>query len=284
MKTDWIGRACAKAIRDGVVFLDNVIDANRYPTAEIAEATLRTRKIGLGVMGFADLLAISGIPYDSAQAVPLAGKIAKFITATAREMSIELGAKRGSFPAFNSSVWATRGLSSIRNAAVTCVAPTGTLSIIAGVSGGIEPFFALATRRRTLDDRQFVEVNELVSAELEKLGAIGQDALSVIRETGSQRNADGIPSQLRRRFPVALEIPWSAHLAVQAAFQEHIDAAVSKTINLPSDAPSTLVRDVFNAAARLRLKAVTVYRYSSRPRQVLSLLEPESYECRECAV
>ena len=272
------------AIRDAVVFLDNVIDANSYPTAEIAEATRRTRKTGLGVMGFADLLARSGTPYDSAEAVQLAGRIAEFTTATAREMSIELGAKRGSFPAFDSSVWAKRGFSSMRNAAVTCVAPTGTLSIIAGVSGGIEPFFALATRRRTLDDRQFVEVNEHVRDELEKLGASGRDALSVIRETGSLRDADGIPAQLKRRFPVALEIPWPAHLAVQAAFQEHIDAAVSKTINLPTDAPSALVREVFNAAARLRLKGVTVYRYGSRPRQVLSMLEPESSECRECAV
>jgi len=272
------------AIRDAVVFLDNVIDANSYPTLEIAEATRCTRKIGLGVMGFADLLAISDLCFDSAEAVQLAGKIAEFMTAMAREMSIELGAKRGSFPAFDSSVWVKRGFSSMRNAAVTCIAPTGTLSIIAGVSGGIEPFFALATRRRTLEDRQFVEINHLVGNELEKLGAIGQDALIVVRETGSLRDAKGIPEQLKQRFPVALEIPWTAHLAVQAAFQEHVDAAVSKTVNLCSDAPSTLVRDVFNAAARLRLKGVTVYRYGSRPRQVLSLLEPESAECRECAV
>ena len=121
----------------------------------------------------------------------------------------------------------------MRNAAVTCVAPTGTLRIIAGLSAGIEPFFALATRRRTLDDRQFIEVNQLVSAALEKLGAIGREALSVISETGSRHDAKGIADQLKRRFPVALKIPWSAHLAVQVAFQKYVDAAVSKTVNLP---------------------------------------------------
>jgi ribonucleoside-diphosphate reductase alpha chain len=272
-----------EAVRNAVVFLDNVIDANSYPTPEIAEATRRTRKIGLGVMGFADLLALLGIAYDSAEAIKLAEKIAEFITTRAREVSVELGARRGSFPAFDESVWAQRGFTSMRNAAVTCVAPTGTLSIIAGVSGGIEPFFSLATRRRSLDDRQFIEVNELASNALEKLGDVGRDALGLIQGTGSLRDAVGIPPQLKETFPIALEIPWSAHLAIQSAFQRHIDAAVSKTINLPSDAPPSVVRDAFNTAATLRLKGVTVYRYGSRPRQVLSILEPETSECRECA-
>jgi ribonucleoside-diphosphate reductase alpha chain len=273
------------AIREAVVFLDNVIDVNRYPFPEIAAATRRTRKIGLGVMGLADLLAGLGIAYDSEEGLDLGGRLAEFLTAEARAASGELAERRGSFPAFSDSVWPERGLKALRNATVTCVAPTGTLSLLAGVTGGIEPFFALATVRRMLDGRRFVDVNEKAAAALATVGADGGRALEEIREHGSMRAIQGLPAHLRERFPIALEIAPTFHLRMQAAFQEHVDAAVSKTVNLPRDSPLADVREVFDLARLLHLKGVTVYRYGSRPDQTLSLVHEDArHDCRECAV
>lgn len=280
---DW--ERFAEAVRDAVVFLDNVVEANRYPAAEIADATRRTRKLGLGVMGLADLLAQLEIPYDSRHALELGGKIARFLSSTAWAASFELASTRGAFPAYAESRLRERGFPSARNAAVTCVAPTGTLSVIAGVAGGIEPFFALATARRALDGRRFVEINRAVEQELEALGSAGAPGVAAIREHGSLTEAAGIPAALARRFPIALEIPASAHLRMQAAFQEHVDAAVSKTVNLRATASPAAVREIFLMARELKLKGVTVYRYGSRAEQVLSLLEESARaDCRECAV
>ena len=235
----------ADVIHDAVVFLDNVIEANNYPFAEIDAASRRTRKMGLGVMGLADLLARIGLPYDSEQALTLAGKIARFVTEKARIASVDLGERRGSFPAFHQSVWPARGFSALRNAALTCIAPTGTISLIAGASSAIEPFFALALARRMLDGRHFVEVNALIEQELAALGAAGARALELIREQGSARRVVDLPEHLRRRFPIALEIAPAFHLRMQAAFQAHMDAAVAKTVNLPQAAPLDAVREVF---------------------------------------
>ena len=280
---DW--KRCAEAIHDAVFFLDNVVEANHYPFPEIEAATRRTRKIGLGVMGLADLLADIGIPYDSEEAVTLAEKIAGFLTAEARAASIKLGERRGSFPAFQESVWPGRGFSALRNATLTCVAPTGTISLIAGTSSAIEPFFALAFARRVLDAKVMIEVHPAVEKELAALGASGQAALRVLREHGSLRRSTNLPIDLRRRFPTALEIAPEWHLRIQAAFQAHVDAGVSKTVNLPHDAPPSAVRDVFNLARLLRLKGVTVYRYASRAGQALSLINDKVRpDCRECAV
>jgi ribonucleoside-diphosphate reductase alpha chain len=280
---DW--RRLADVVYDAVVFLDNVIEANHYPCTEIDGATRRTRKIGLGVMGLADLLARIGVPYDSEQALTVAGKIAKFITDNARATSVELGVRRGSFPAFGQSVWPVRGFSALRNAAATCIAPTGTISLIADASSGIEPFFALALGRRLLDGKRVVEINTAVEQELAILGAIGAQALEHIKELGSARLVASLPEQLRRRFPIALEIAPAFHLRMQAAFQAHMDAAVAKTVNLARDVPLRAVREIFMLARELRLKGVTVYRYGSRPRQVLSLIGDEALaDCRECAV
>jgi ribonucleoside-diphosphate reductase alpha chain len=274
-----------EAIRDAVVFLDNLIDASGYCAPAIEEATRMTRKLGLGIMGLADLFAELGIAYDSDEALELAAQIAAFLTAEARAASVELGERRGSFPALGESVWPERGFKALRNATVTCVAPTGTLSLIAGCSSGIEPFFALATARRVLDGRTLVEVNEAVLRALAPLGEAGRRALAAIRAHGSLRAAQGIPEALVRRFPIALEIAPSAHLRMQAAFQAHVDAAVSKTVNLPADAPRDEVRDVYLGARRLKLKGVTVYRYGSRAGQTLSLVHEERVpDCRECAV
>ncbi len=282
-EVDW--ERLKHAIRDAVVFLDNVIEANDYPFPEIEAATRRTRKLGLGVMGLAELFAQTGVPYDSTEGLALGARIAAFLTSEARAASVCLAEKRGSFPAFHDSVWPGRGFSGLRNATVTCIAPTGTISLIAGTSSGIEPFFALAFTRRVLEGRVLVEVNPAVTEALARLGAEGEAAMRQVREHGSLRGIKGLPQELRRRFPIALEIPPALHVRMQAAFQANVDAAVSKTVNFPPDAPVTAIRQVFLLARRLRLKGITVYRYGSRPGQTLSLIgETARYDCRECAV
>jgi ribonucleoside-diphosphate reductase alpha chain len=279
---DW--QTLGAAIDDAVTFLDNVIEANVYPAAEIEAATRRTRKIGLGVMGLADLLAGLGISYDSPQALMLGERIASFLTHRARARSEQLGKERGSFPAFEQSVWSSRGFRSLRNATVTCIAPTGTLSLLAGVSSGIEPFFALATARRVLGGQRMVEMSQSVRRMLAELGPLREPALAAIRAHGSLSQVAEIPEAVRRRFPIALEMSPRAHLRMQAAFQAHVDAGVSKTVNLPPDAPRELAREVFLEAHRLKLKGVTVYRYGSRRGQTLSLVDEERIpDCRECA-
>jgi ribonucleoside-diphosphate reductase alpha chain len=273
-----------QTIGDAVVFLDNVIEANRFPFPEIELATRRTRKIGLGVMGLAELLAKIGLPYDSDAGVRMGSCIARFLTTKARAASAELGARRGSFPAFEQSVWPGRGLSALRNATTTCVAPTGTISLIAGTSSGIEPLFALSIERRILDGRVLREINPLVEETLAPLGDLGRASLGEIRERGAMRGIAALPDSIRERFPTALEIPPEIHLQMQAAFQSHMDAGVSKTVNLASDAPLEAVRKVFFLARKLHLKGVTVYRYGSRSGQTLSLLGDQArHDCRECA-
>jgi len=280
---DWA--RLSEAIHDGVVFLDNVIDANHYPFGAVETATRRTRKIGLGVMGLADLFARLGMAYDSEEAINCAEKIAKFLATEGWRASIELAHRRGSFSAFATSLWPSRGFRALRNATVTCIAPTGTISLIAGVSSSIEPYFALALSRRVLDGITRTEVNPLVEAELAKLGATGTRALDEIKRRGSLRDLTGLPAELRRRFPISLEIAPEYHLRMQAAFQNHVDAAVSKTINLPADAPPSAVKEIFLHARELRLKGITVYRYGCRPGQTLSLIDEDARpDCRECGV
>ena len=272
-------------IHDAVMFLDNVIEASCHPCPEIASATRRTRKMGLGVMGFADLLAQIGLAYDSDAGLAMGARIAEFLTTEGRAASVALGERRGSFPAFAESVWPQRGFTALRNATVTCVAPTGTISLLAGTASGIEPFFALAVARRVLDGRRFIEVNPTVAAALAPLGQAAETALAAIREHGSISRLEELPAELRRRFPIALEIAPAMHVRMQAAFQAHVDAAVSKTVNLPREATVSAVRDVYRLARQLRLKGITVYRYGSRPGQALSLVhEDVVHDCRECAV
>jgi ribonucleoside-diphosphate reductase alpha chain len=280
---DWPG--LKEAIRDAVVFLDNVIEANSYPCPEIEAATRRTRKIGLGIMGWAEILSRIGVAYDSDEGLALGKRVARFLTDEARVVSVELGEKRGSFPAFYDSIWPKQGFSALRNASVTCVAPTGTISLLAGTSSSIEPFFALALVRRVLDGRVLSEVNPMVSAALAPLGEIGRAAVQSVLARGSIRQIRELPEELRLRFPTALEISPEFHLRMQAAFQAHIDAAVSKTVNLPAHAPPEAVAEVFSLARRLGLKGVTVYRYGSRPGQTLSVGDEHARpDCRECAV
>lgn len=280
---DW--PALREAIHDAVVFLDNVIEATAYPSPEIRAATRRTRKIGLGVMGFADLLIELGIPYDSIDAVSLAGDIVTFLSIEARIASLELGKRRGSFPAFPESVWPGVGYRALRNATVTCVAPTGTISLVAGVSSGIEPLFALAVCRRLLDGRHFMEVHPAVEKAIEALGDQAPGVREHVLRHGTIRDCTLVPQEIRQRFPTALDIAPEWHVRMQAQFQAYIDAAVSKTINLPADATVEQVRDIYLMAREYLLKGITVYRYGSRPGQVLSLVDDAALaECRECAV
>ena len=280
---DWAGLAAAA--RDAVVFLDNVVEATAHPVPEIRAATQRTRKIGVGVMGLAELLARLGIPYDSEAGVALGGRLAETVAAAARRASEELGVRRGSFPAFADSVWPGRGLAALRNASVTCVAPTGTLSLLAGTSSGIEPFFALAVRHRLLDGASYLEIAPGLEAALARGGAGAAAAREAVGRTGSLRDVGDLPAELRRAFPIALDITPDWHLRMQSAVQAHVDAAVSKTVNLPAAAPPDAVDAAFRLARRLRLKGVTVYRYGARREQPLTLVDdPSRHECRECAI
>ncbi|MDQ7793969.1 MAG: LAGLIDADG family homing endonuclease [bacterium] len=252
-----------------VRFLDNVIDANRYPLPEIAEATHRTRKIGLGIMGFADMLIGLKVAYDSEPAVALAGEVMAFIQREARAASTELARERGAFPEFAASIYA--GGPPIRNATCTTIAPTGTLSIIAGCSSGCEPLFAVAFHRKVLDGQVLVEVNPLFLEMAQAGGFYSPELIERISEAGTVRGVEGVPADVAALFVCAHEMDPDWHLRIQAAFQEHVDNAVSKTVNLPAQATPADVADAFWKAHRSGLKGLTIYRYASREEQVLNV-------------
>ncbi|MCS7007127.1 MAG: adenosylcobalamin-dependent ribonucleoside-diphosphate reductase [Thermoleophilia bacterium] len=266
---DW--EELARVVRLAVRFLDDVITVNRYPFPELEEAALATRKIGLGVMGLAELLAALGLPYDSEPALELAERIAAWIRQEARAASAELAAERGPFPRFPDSVFARAGGPPLRNAQLTSIAPTGTISVIAGTTAGIEPMFALAYFRNVLGTR-LVELNPLFERTARERGFWSDDLAAEILERGTLRDLPGIPEDVRRAFVTALELPPQAHVRMQAVFQRHTDAAVSKTVNLPEDASPDAVREVFLSAWRAGVKGITVYRYGSRPSQVLTVV------------
>jgi ribonucleoside-diphosphate reductase alpha chain len=251
-----------------VRFLDDVIEVSDYPFAEIAKASRGSRKIGLGVMGFADLLVDLGIPYDSAEAVETAEGMMARIASRARRASAELARERGVFPNFVGSRAEAAG-DRLRNATVTSIAPTGTLSIIAGCCSGIEPYFALAFARHVLDGDRLPETNSRFEAALRGAGAWSELLVEQVRRTGSVRGNPAVPEQVRRLFPIAADIAPSAHLDIQAAFQRHVDNAVSKTVNLPNSATVEEVEVIYTDAWRRGLKGVTVFREDSKGVAVL---------------
>ncbi|MEM3745229.1 MAG: vitamin B12-dependent ribonucleotide reductase [Candidatus Bathyarchaeia archaeon] len=257
-----------RTVRIAVHFLDNVIDANKYPIPQIEKATKANRKIGLGVMGFAEMLIKLGIPYDSEEAVATAEKVMSFISEEARKKSVELGEERGSFPNFPGSVWEKMGYKAMRNATVTSIAPTGTISIIAGTSSGIEPLFAVAFVRNVMGTQLF-EVNPVFEQIAKERGFYSIDLISKIAKTGSVQGLSEVPPDVRRLFVTALEIAPEWHVRMQAAFQKYTDNAVSKTVNLPHEATIDDVKKVFMMAWKLKCKGITVYRYGSRAEQVL---------------
>ncbi|MDN5340857.1 MAG: ribonucleoside-diphosphate reductase alpha chain [Euryarchaeota archaeon] len=254
----------ANVVRCGVDFLDAVIDVNRFPLPEIRERTLATRKIGLGVMGFAEALIRMGIPYESEEALRFAESLMERICATARERSEELGEKLGSFPAIEGSVYS----GAMRNATVTTIAPTGSIHLIAGTTSGIEPLFSLAYDR-TIDGRPVSIMSDLVAEFLPRTAG-GKDVTEHIRRHGT---VAGLPldEHARDLFKTAVEIAPEHHIRMQAAFQKYVDNAVSKTVNLPESSTVDDIVRVFSIAHDLGCKGTTAYRYRSRPDQIFSL-------------
>jgi len=258
-------------VRAAVHFLDNVIEVNQYPLPEIEAASKRTRKIGLGVMGFADLLIQMGIAYDSPEAAEQAEAIMAFIQREAREASAALGRQRGNFPAFAQSIFAGTATAHMRNATVTTIAPTGTISLLAGASSGIEPLFAIAHERHMLDQQTVSEVHPLFLKTAKRQGFFSAELMEQVVRHGSVQALEAVPDETRALFRTAHDIapPW--HIQIQAAFQKHTDNAVSKTVNFPAEATPEEVAQVFRDAARLGCKGVTIYRYGSRHHQVLNV-------------
>ena len=259
-----------RTVRTAVHFLDNVIDMNKFPFPEIEKMTKSTRKIGLGVMGFADLLFQLDVPYNSEEAICIAREIMEFIDEEAKKKSQELALKRGEFPAFSESVYAENGEPLIRNATRTTIAPTGTISIISGCSSGIEPLFALSFTRNVMDNDELPEVHPLFEERMRKEGLYSEELLHKVAEAGSVAHIDEVPQYVKDVFVTSHEItpPW--HIRMQAAFQEHTDNAVSKTVNFPNDATEQDVADVYKLAHDLNCKGVTIYRDGSRDVQVLN--------------
>jgi ribonucleoside-diphosphate reductase alpha chain len=266
-----------ETVRNAVHFLDNVVDANVYPLKEIAEITRANRKIGLGVMGFADMLIMLGVPYDSEEALELGEQVMRFIEEEAHKKSREIGEARGSFPNFEKSIWKDR-YSAFRNATVTTVAPTGTISIIAGCSSGIEPLFAISFMRNVLGGARLFETNVLFEETAKARGFYSAKLLEEVARTGSVQKIAGVPDDVKRLFVTALDIDPVWHVKVQAAFQKSTDNAVSKTVNLPFEAKVEDVREIYDLAWQLKCKGVTVFRYGSKPEQVLYIGEIKTKE------
>ena len=288
---DW--EHLARTVRAGVHFLDNVVDVNVYPVEEIRCATLASRKVGLGVMGFAEMLIRLGIPYDSSEALRAAEEVMKFITQTAESASAQLAERRGSFPNFAKSIWPQRGYRHMRNAALTTVAPTGTISIVADTPSGIEPLFALSFLRNVLGGTQLFEENKLFRQAAESCGIYSRGLMAEVARRQGVRGISSVPESMQRLFGTALEIDPEWHVRMQAAFQRHTHSAVSKTVNLPHEATHEDVKRAFWLAYKLKCKGITVFRYGSRQQQVLEShfqsLEglpefPSEYDgsCRSC--
>jgi ribonucleoside-diphosphate reductase alpha chain len=266
-RPDW--ERMAETIRWGVRFLDDVIEVNNFPLPEIRDITRANRKIGLGIMGFADMLIRMGIPYNTPEAERFARKLMAFIRRESMRASTQLAAERGVFPNHGKSLFGRRNLP-VRNATVNTVAPTGTISIIAGCSSGIEPLFAISYVRNVLSGTRLFEINPIFEKVARARGIYKREILAEIARWGSLRRIKGIPRDIKRVFVTAFDVEPGQHLRIQAAFQEHCDNSVSKTINLPAESTIDDVRNIYLAAHRLKCKGITIYRYGSRAEQVLS--------------
>jgi ribonucleoside-diphosphate reductase alpha chain len=264
----------------GARFLDDVIDMNKFPLKQIEDETIRNRKIGLGVMGFAEMLIEMNISYNSTEAIGIAEEIMGFISRLGREESARLGSQRGSFPVFEQSK--LKSWDAMRNSTVTTVAPTGTISIIAGTSSGIEPLFAISFVRHVLEGARLYEASPLFEKAAKERGIYSQELMTEVAKKGSVQDIAGVPQDMKEIFVTALDIPPEQHVRVQAAFQKYTDNGVSKTVNLPQSATVGDVLKVYNLAYDLGCKGVTVFRYGSRS-QVLYLENGETVPgCKYC--
>ncbi len=264
---DW--EKLEKTVKNAVHFLDNVIDVNKYPIEEIDFTTKQTRKIGLGVMGWADSLLMMKIPYNSTEAIELGERLMKFISDVGREKSQEMAAKRGTFPLFDESILPEDKPQ--RNGTITTIAPTGTLSIIAECSSGVEPIFGYVFVRNIMDGTEMLEVNSVLKEELERRGLYSEALMKRIAKEGSIAHIEEIPEDIRRVFVSSHDINPEDHIRMQAAFQKYTDNAVSKTVNFSHAATKEDVAEVYKLAFRLGCKGVTIYRDGSRDEQVLNI-------------
>jgi ribonucleoside-diphosphate reductase alpha chain len=258
-----------ETIHWGIRFLDDVIEVNRFSLAQVQEITFANRKIGLGVMGFADLLIRLGLPYHSPEALRFAARLMRFVHNESLQASAALARERGVFPNFARSLYARKNLR-VRNATVNTIAPTGTISIIAGCSSGIEPLFAMSFIRNVLSGTKLFEVNPIFEEIAKSRGFYSKEMVARVAQSGSLRKIQGIPRDIKRIFVTAFDVSPEQHLRVQAAFQRYSDNSVSKTINLPSEATAEDVRRIYLMAYRMKCKGITIYRYGSKEEQVLS--------------
>ncbi len=265
---DW--QRLKDVVKLSVRFLDNVIDANNYPLPQIHEMTLSNRKIGLGVMGWSDMLILLGIPYNSPEAISLGEKVMRFINEEGHAASRELAKERGPFPNYKGSIFDKKGAEPIRNATITTIAPTGTISIIANASSGVEPLFAVSFVRQVLDNNILIDVNPIFEKIARERGFYSEELMKRIADHGTIQDIAEIPEDVRRVFVTAHDITPEVHIEMQAAFQKHTDNAVSKTVNFSNGATVEDVEKVYQLAYKLDCKGVTIYRDGSRDMQVLS--------------
>ncbi len=258
-------------VRAGMRFLDNIIDINRYPLDEIRDMCVGNRKVGLGIMGFADALYRLGIPYDSERGVEFGEKVMKFINDESHNMSEELAKERGTFPFWEGSVWEKKVGREMRNAATTTVAPTGTISIIAGCSSGVEPLFSLVFFRNVMDGKRLAEVNDSFKKVATEGGFFSDELVKAVAEKGSLSEIEGVPDDIKRVFVCAHDVAPEWHIRMQAAFQHFNDSSISKTINFRHDAAVEDVKKLFVMAYDQRVKGVTVYRDGCRENQPMEL-------------
>jgi ribonucleoside-diphosphate reductase alpha chain len=266
-EVDW--KKLKEQIMWGIRFLDDVIEVNKFPLPQIRDITFANRKIGLGVMGFADMLIRLGIPYNSVEAIHFAEQLMRFIYRESLKTSQILAAERGVFPNYKKSLYAKKDLQ-IRNATVNTVAPTGTISIIAGCSSGIEPLFAISFVRNVLSGTNLFEVNSHFEQMARARGFYSKELIAEIAQAGSLKKIKEIPIDVKRTFVTAFDVTPKQHVQIQGAFQKYTDNSVSKTINLPADATVDDVRKIYLLAYKLKCKGITIYRYGSRKDQVLS--------------
>lgn len=272
-QVDW--KRLREVVYLAIHFLDNVVEINNYPLPQIAAMTMGNRKIGLGVMGWADMLIQLGIPYDTEEAVDLAGKVMGFINDQGHTASQALAKTRGVFPNFKGSLYDKKDAPQIRNATVTTIAPTGTISIMANASSGVEPLFAVSYVRQVMDNDILVEVHPLFEAIAKERGFYSPELMQKIAEHGTLKDLQEIPEDIRNLFVTAHDISPDVHIRMQAAFQKHTDNAVSKTVNFSNGATVQDVARVYELAYKLDCKGVTIYRDGSRDQQVLSVAKKE---------